>query len=68
MPGPDKICAVCGRRFQWRRLMEPARRAARRLAHRGSIQILQDGRPVDASSFKGRVRLKRRRESNRSAN
>jgi hypothetical protein len=133
MSGPDKICAVCGRRFQWRkkwkaswrqvkycsnacrrsgltetdteleetilkllqsadrggticpsqaarataakrngdqwhRLMEPARRAARRLAHRGSIQILQGGRPVDPSSFKGPVRLKRRRKSNRSGN
>jgi hypothetical protein len=43
---------------QWRRLMEPARRAARRLAHRGVIQILQGGKPVDPSSFKGPIRLK----------
>lgn len=124
MSGLDKICVVCGRRFQWRkkwkanwqdvkycskacrrsgltetdtglektilkilksvdrgsticpsqaaramaaktngdqgrRLAEPARRAARRLAHRGVIQILQGGKPVDPSSFKGPIRLKR---------
>jgi hypothetical protein len=44
---------------QWRRLIEPARRAARRLAQRGVIQILQGGKPVDPSSFRGPIRLKR---------
>lgn len=41
----------------WRRLMEPARRAARRLAHRGRVEVLQRGRPVDPSSFRGPIRL-----------
>ena len=43
---------------QWRPLMEPARRAARRLVHKGEISIMQGGRIVDPSKFKGPVRLK----------
>jgi hypothetical protein len=43
---------------QWRPLMEPARRAARRLVHRGEICIMQGGRIVDPSRFKGPIRLK----------
>ena len=43
---------------QWRSLMEPARRAARRLVHQGKIQIMQGGSVVDPSKFKGPVRLK----------
>ena len=46
------------RKDQWRRLMEPTRRAARRLAHQGRILILQRGKPVDPSSFKGPIRLR----------
>ncbi len=42
----------------WRSLMEPARRAARRLAHQGQISIMQGGKVVDPSRFKGPVRLK----------
>jgi hypothetical protein len=46
----------------WRSLMEATRRAARRLAARGRVEITQRGRPVDFASFKGpiRVRLKDR--------
>jgi hypothetical protein len=44
----------------WRPLMEPARRAARRLVHQGKISIMQGGKIVDPSRFKGPVRLKRR--------
>jgi hypothetical protein len=44
---------------KWRPLLEPARRAARRLAHRGKISILQDGKSVDPAKFKGPIRLKR---------
>jgi hypothetical protein len=43
---------------QWRHLMEPTRRAARRLVQQGKIDILQGGKIVDPSTFKGPVRLK----------
>lgn len=44
---------------KWRPLLEPTRRAARRLAHRGQVSILQNGKAVDPSKFKGPIRLKR---------
>lgn len=43
---------------KWRPLMEPARRAARRLALKGKIRILQAGRKVEPTRFKGPIRLK----------
>lgn len=42
----------------WRELMEPARRAARRLAAEGEVEFTQAGRPVDPSSARGPVRLR----------
>lgn len=45
-------------RDNWRDLMEPARQAARRLAHEGRLQITQKGRPVDPADFKGPIRLR----------
>lgn len=42
----------------WREQMEPARRAARRLAHRGAIRITQGQRVVDPSDLRGPVRLR----------
>jgi len=45
----------------WRSLMEPARRAARRLVAAGEVQLTQGGRVVDPSSFRGPVRIRRRR-------
>ncbi len=47
----------------WRNLMEPVRQAARRLAASGTVEITQQGRPVDPSTARGpiRIRLKRRR-------
>ncbi len=44
----------------WRALMEPARRAARRLAHQGAIEITQRGRVVDPCEFRGPIRLRLR--------
>ena len=46
----------------WRPLMEPARRAARRLVAQGRAEITQGGRVVDPSTVRGpiRVRLTRR--------
>lgn len=43
---------------QWRPLMEPARRAARRLVDRGLVEITQGGRAVDPSSAKGPIRIR----------
>ena len=45
----------------WRDLMEPARRAARRMVAEGAIEITQGGRVVDPSTAKGPIRLRRRR-------
>jgi hypothetical protein len=42
----------------WRELMEPARRAARRLVAAGRIEITQGGKVVDASTAKGPIRLR----------
>ena len=41
----------------WRPLMEPTRRAARRLAHQCRIRITQGGKEVNPSTFKGPIRL-----------
>lgn len=43
----------------WRPLMEPARRAARRMVARGELEICQRGRVVDPSSAKGPIRLRK---------
>lgn len=43
----------------WRALLEPARRAARRLVAAGEVELLQRGRVVDPSSFRGPVRIRR---------
>lgn len=42
----------------WRPLMEPTRRAARRLVARGALEITQGGRVVDPSTAKGAIRLR----------
>ena len=44
----------------WQPLMEPARRAARRLVASGEIEITQRGQVVDPSTAKGPIRLRRR--------
>lgn len=66
--GGDTICpseaarAVGGPAEEdWRPLMEPARRAARRLVAAGEIEITQKGRTVDPSTAKGPIRLRKRR-------
>ena len=47
----------------WRALMEPARRAARRLVAAGEVEITQGGRVVDPSTAKGPIRVRRARGS-----
>jgi hypothetical protein len=51
----------------WRELMEPARRAARRLVARGEVEITQGGRVVDPSTVRGAIRIRRRRSTPDSA-
>jgi len=43
---------------EWRPLMEPVREAARRLAARGRIEVVQGGRPVDPATAHGPIRLR----------
>jgi hypothetical protein len=45
----------------WRELMEPARRAARRLVAQGEVDITQGGSVVDPSTAKGPIRIRRHR-------
>ncbi|WP_423919633.1 DUF3253 domain-containing protein [Frigoribacterium sp. 2-23] len=45
----------------WRDLMEPARRAARRLVAAGQAEITQKGAVVDPSTAKGPIRIRRPR-------
>lgn len=45
----------------WRPLMEPARRAARRMVARGEAEITQGGSVVDPSTAKGAIRIRRPR-------
>ena len=42
----------------WRDLMEPVRRAARRLVAAGRVEVLQKGRVVDAATARGPIRLR----------
>jgi len=42
----------------WRDLMEPVRRAARRLVDAGEVQITQKGSVVDPSTAKGPIRIR----------
>jgi hypothetical protein len=43
----------------WRQLMEPARRAARRLVAAGDVVVTQGGKVVDPSDFTGPIRIRR---------
>jgi len=42
----------------WREMMEPARRAARRLVAKGTVVITQGGKVVDPSTAKGPIRIR----------
>ncbi len=43
----------------WRELMEPTRRAARRLVAAGAVVITQGGKVVDPSTATGAIRIQR---------
>lgn len=42
----------------WRPLMEPVRRAARRLVDAGAVEITQRGRVVDPATASGPIRIR----------
>ena len=42
----------------WRPEMERVRRAARRLVARGRVEIIQKGKRVDGTSFRGPIRIR----------
>ena len=43
----------------WRELMEPTRRAARRMVAAGSVEVTQQGRVADPSTARGPIRVRR---------
>ena len=45
----------------WRPLMEPVRKAARRLVEAGEVEITQGGAVVDPSTARGPIRIRRPR-------
>ena len=57
---PSDAARLVGDEDSWRELMEPARRAARRLVERGEVEITQAGHVVDPSTAKGPIRIRRR--------
>ena len=46
---------------EWRPLMERTRRAGRRLAAAGRLEVLQGGRVIDAATARGPIRYRLRR-------
>jgi len=58
---PSDAARDVGTEDDWRDLMEPARRAARRLVAAGEVDITQKGSVVDPSTAKGPIRIRKRR-------
>ena len=56
---PSEAARMVGGEGDWRDLMEPARRAARRLVAAGSVEITQGGHVVDPSTARGPIRIRR---------
>ena len=52
-PVTTELVARSAASDDWQPLYEPARRAARRLAHRGEVEIVQNGRAVDPGLVRG---------------
>ena len=46
---------------EWRGLMEPVRRAARRMVANGEVEITQGGSVIDPSTAKGPIRIRKKR-------
>ena len=56
---PSEAARAVAGEGEWRELMEPARRAARRLVATGEVEIVQGGRVVDPSTARGAIRIRR---------
>ncbi len=56
---PSDAARAVGEEDTWRDLMEPARRAARRLVAAGEVEITQKGAVVDPSTAKGAIRIRK---------
>ena len=59
---PARVVAHHDAIEDWQPLMPAARKAARRLVAQGRAEILQRGRPVDASTARGPIRIRLRSE------
>lgn len=57
---PSEAARLVAAGDDWRALMEPARRAARRLVAEGVVVITQGGRIVEPSTARGPIRIRRR--------
>ncbi|HET6856593.1 MAG TPA: DUF3253 domain-containing protein [Streptomyces sp.] len=58
-PSDAARAAYAGDDDGWRALMEPARRAARRLVTAGEVEITQGGRRVEPTKARGPIRIRR---------
>ena len=58
---PSDAARAVGTEGGWRDLMEPARRAARRLVAAGEVEVTQGGRVVDPATATGPIRIRRAR-------
>ncbi|MGN6611764.1 MAG: DUF3253 domain-containing protein [Angustibacter sp.] len=56
---PSDAARAVGTDDTWRDLMEPARRAARRLVASGQVVVTQGGHVVDPSTARGPIRIRR---------
>ena len=56
---PSEAARLVAGDGDWHDLMEPARRAARRLVAAGVVEITQGGRVVDPSTAGGPIRIRR---------
>lgn len=54
---PGEVAPAVAGEEDWRALMGPTRRAARRLVRSGRLRILQRGREVDPDEVRGPMRL-----------
>lgn len=59
---PSDVARKVGSEDEWRDLMEPARRAARRLVAAGEVVITQKGSVVDPSTARGAIRIRKVRK------
>jgi hypothetical protein len=57
----DVARATTSDETEWRALMGPVRRAARRMVAAGEVEITQGGSVIDPSTAKGPIRIRRKR-------